>query len=405
MDISRKMDYVDQRKGTFDTTTIHEERSTMKKPTYHKFTTEPFQRFDDRNSGFSRFQREQIAKIQDLKYEQKPSVSSTAKIQKGDPSEIGEKKGFGKKDYALSWGGRTVDYLIRANLYTRDLDIDENKIDVSDSSSVTRQVKSAALWYGANLAGICEVNPAWIYSHWGDYNAFYSGGLAKAGESIEIPSWLKYCVVLIVGMDYEDIMRSPAIDASTSKAYAKMAFVATSLATYIRQLGYHAMPSGNDYAINIPLAIDAGLGEMGRNGLLITDKYGPRVRISKVFTNLPLEADEPVDLGVQAFCEECKLCAYKCPSGAIMNGKRTDKAYDESNNMYMKKWPIKAMKCMHWWEKNKSHCSNCIRVCPFNKPPGTIHTMARKVIKTTAMLDKFLIKLDEVSGYGKQVIK
>ena len=377
----------------------------MERPTYHKFITGPFLRFDDRNSGFSRFHREQIPKTKKFKYGQKPSGSSTARLQKGDPSEIGKRTGFGKKDYALSWGGRTVDYLIRANLYSRDLDIDENRVDVSDSSSITSQVKAAARWYGANLVGICEVNPAWIYSHWGDYNAFYSGGSAKAGDSIEIPSWIKYSVVLIVGMDYEDIKRSPALDASTSIGYAKMAFVAASLATYIRQLGYRAMPSGNDYAVNIPLAIDAGLGELGRHGLLITNEYGPRVRISKVFTDLPLEVDAPIDLGVQAFCEKCKLCADKCPSGAIMKGERTDKAFDESNNINVLKWPIQAMKCMYWWEKNRSHCSNCIRVCPFNKPPRIIHKMIKKVVKTTAIFDRSLVKLDGVFGYGKQVIR
>jgi reductive dehalogenase len=376
----------------------------MKKPTYQKFINGPLVRFDDRYSGFSRFHREQMEKMEKSKSGQGPSGSSTARLQKGDPSEIGKRKGFEKKDYAISWGGRTVDYLIRANLYSRDSDVDETRMDISDSSAMTRQVKAAARWYGANLVGICKANPAWIYSHWGDYNAYYSGGTAKAGDPIEIPSWVKYAVVIIVEMDYDDIRRSPALDASTSIGYAKMAFVAASLATYIRQFGYHAMPSGNDYAVNIPLAIDAGLGEHGRHGLLITNEYGPRVRISKVFTDLPLKGDTPIDLGVQAFCERCELCAINCPSRAIMKGERKDTVWDESNNINVLKWPIKAMKCMHWWEKNRSHCSNCIRVCPFNKPSGIIHTTTKKVVKSTAVFDRFLVKLDGILGYGKQVI-
>jgi reductive dehalogenase len=374
------------------------------KPPYHKFITGPLLRFDDRYSGFSRFHREQMAKMDRLKSEQGPSGSATARLQKGDPSKIGKRKGFDKKDYALSWGGRTVDYLIRANSYSRDSDVDETRVDISDRSTTTRQVKTAARWYGANLVGICEVNHAWIYSHWGDYNSYYSGGMAQAGDPIEIPSWVKYAVVIIVEMDYEDIRRSPALDASTSIGYAKMAFAAASLATYIRQFGYHAMPSGNDYAANIPLAVDAGMGEHGRHGLLITNEYGPRVRISKVFTDLPLEVDRPIDLGVQAFCEKCELCAIHCPSRALMKGERTDRAWDESNNINVLKWPIKAMRCMHFWEKNRSHCSNCIRVCPFNKPSGIIHTTTKKMIKSTAVFDRFLVKLDGKLGYGKQVI-
>ena len=53
--------------------------------------------------------------------------------------------------------------------------------------------------------------------------------------------------------------------------------------------------------ITIPMAVDAGLGELGRNGLLLTEKYGPRVRLCKVFTDLPLEPDEPIDLGPSIF--------------------------------------------------------------------------------------------------------
>ena len=37
----------------------------------------------------------------------------------------------------------------------------------------------------------------------------------------------------------------------------------------------------------------AGLGEYGRLGLLITPEFGPRVRIGKIFTDLPLSHDEP----------------------------------------------------------------------------------------------------------------
>jgi len=66
-----------------------------------------------------------------------------------------------------------------------------------------------------------------------------------------------------------------------------MAFVATSLAEFIRLLGHDAIPAGNDMALSIPLAVDAGLGELGRNGLLITKEFGPRLRLCKVFTNLP----------------------------------------------------------------------------------------------------------------------
>ena len=184
-----------------------------------------------------------------------------------------------------------------------------------------------------------------------------------------------------------------------------MSFTAPSVATYIRELGYHAIPSGNDLAINIPLAVDAGLGELGRHGMLITEQFGPRIRICKVFTDLPLAVDSPIDIGVQTFCERCQLCAEACPSKAIISGDRTDKAWDVSNNTNLLKWPVKAMDCLDWWDRNRGTCSNCMRVCPYNKPQGWLHSLVKEVVKVTPTFDRFFVKMDRAMGYGKQVIK
>lgn len=92
------------------------------------------------------------------------------------------------------------------------------------------------------------------------------------------------------------------------------------MATFIRNLGYEARAhiDGN-YEVVCPLvARDAGLGELGRMGLLMTPRLGPRVRISVVTTNLPLVTDEPLnDYSVTDFCTICKKCADACPSQAI----------------------------------------------------------------------------------------
>jgi epoxyqueuosine reductase QueG len=51
--------------------------------------------------------------------------------------------------------------------------------------------------------------------------------------------------------------------------------VSCQVAAFIRGLVHQAVPSGNDTA----LAIADGLGELGRMGLLITEKFGPCVRL------------------------------------------------------------------------------------------------------------------------------
>jgi epoxyqueuosine reductase len=57
----------------------------------------------------------------------------------------------------------------------------------------------------------------------------------------------------------------------------------------------------------------AGLGWIGRNNLLVTERYGARVRLLTVLTDLPLTVDEPLDRD----CLDCRDCVQVCPAGAI----------------------------------------------------------------------------------------
>ena len=253
----------------------------------------------------------------------------------------------------------------------------------------------------ASVVQITELNRQWVYSRLGDHS--HKLGLAgDVGDPIELPEYYRYAVIIACEMDYEHIKRSPAVEGATDLGYSQMAFAAVSVAKYIQELGYHALPNGNDTALSIPLAVDAGLGEMGRSGLLITERYGPRVRLSKVFTDLPLAVDRPVDLGVQHFCETCAKCAKRCPAQALSKGERTAEANNMSNNPGMLKWPVDAERCIGWWLRNRAHCTVCIRTCSFNKPDASWHRAATKVVGSTRALDKTLAWLDDALGYGGQ---
>jgi hypothetical protein len=79
------------------------------------------------------------------------------------------------------------------------------------------------------------------------------------------------------------------------------------LAAFIANLGYSATANHLcHYELILPaVAVDAGLGELSRMGYLLTKEFGPRIRLSAVTTDMPLAADEPVDLGIQSFCAVC----------------------------------------------------------------------------------------------------
>ncbi|HCL25061.1 MAG TPA: reductive dehalogenase, partial [Dehalococcoidia bacterium] len=100
------------------------------------------------------------------------------------------------------------------------------------------------------------------------------------------------------------------------------------LAEFIRALSYNAIPSSDRTALNIPLGIETGLGRLGRNAKLITQKYGPRCRIAKVIIDLPMETGKPKDFDVTEFCNACKKCARNCAVQAIPLGGRS---YQQSN--------------------------------------------------------------------------
>ena len=271
------------------------------------------------------------------------------------------------------------------------------KIDIDTPREVTNDIKKAARFFGASLVGVCKLDRDWVYS------AAFPLRDAKSVPN-ELSEAYQYAIAIAIEMDYEAVRCSPASpsSAATGLGYSKMAFVAGLLAHHIRGLGYNAIACGNDTACSIPIAIDAGLGELARNGLLITPEFGPRVRLAKVLTDLPLVPDRPIEFGVWDFCLQCEKCADKCPSNSIAHGEPTDKPNNISNREGVLRWPINAETCLAFWAANGTDCANCIRTCPFNKPEGRLHDFVRWGICNTPGLNKLFLWGDDLFGYGKK---
>jgi reductive dehalogenase len=266
----------------------------------------------------------------------------------------------------------------------------------TDPEILTSMVKKAALFFGADLVGITPINRNWLYTE------------NRRREPYNVPESYEYAIVMAVEMDYDAIATSPGFtsSAATGLGYSMMAFVELELVAFIQRLGYNAMTSGNNVALSVPLAIDAGLGQYGRHGILITKPFGPRVRIAKVLTDMPLVRDYP-NMGfcksVVRFCETCEKCATTCPSQSIPYGKdQTWKGSSKSNNPGVKKWYIDVESCYGFWVENGSDCSNCIRSCPFNKKDGFFHRTILWFVQHTPWLNRLIVKMDDIAGYGKQ---
>ncbi len=269
--------------------------------------------------------------------------------------------------------------------------------DASDLGHNSRTVKKAAEFFGAVATGISKLDQRWIYT---------KGFRLTSCEvfDIEIPEEYQWVINIAVEMPYEHSRYLPTYlgSAGTGYGYSKMAITTGLGAQFIRQLGYKAIPAGNDTAMSVPYAIQAGLGELGRNGVLITPKFGPRVRLSKIFTDMPLACDKPVEFGVTEFCESCKQCAEQCPAKAISEGERTTEGHNMSNANGPLKWYVDGEACHMYWTKSRCDCGICLRVCPFNKPRGRLHDAARWVIDRFPKLNKLMLTADNVCGYDKK---
>ena len=285
---------------------------------------------------------------------------------------------------------------------------EDSKLDIDEPRRISSIIKKVAKYFGADLVGICRLDHRWVYSHTYDVSPYLAGTTEKPlglSERQGIPETFQYAIILAFEMDYQlhRYVGSPLSGSPTGLGYSRMAITNSYLSEYIVNLGYQAINcTTNDVAMTIPMAMQAGLGDIGRNGLLITPQFGPRVRLSKIITDLPSAEDSPIDFGVTEFCKACEKCADHCPSKSIIYGDRTTEPINVSNVGGELKWPINAETCRMYWSKaKKGGCSICISSCPYNKVNSWPHRVVRWFADHVRWMDKLLVMGDDMLGYGK----
>jgi reductive dehalogenase len=375
----------------------------LDQPAYNKDIVEPLQRYDERQTPLSRgyvgagWQEEFVEWL-------KPNIGARGPLPRNEP-------GYTQVDLAQRIAGFSV--AIAANCHTGNFTLPRmsadlgcfydwqgrwgpdfmglaykpEKMPVHDPAEMSETVKDVGLFLGAGLVGITELDERWLYRPgWERY------GHKTLDIDAKLPESIKYAVVMAIETNYETVKHAPTAKASAAAGlgYSKMAALSHSMAKFIGALGHTAIACGNDTALSVPLGVDAGLGQLGRFGALITPEFGPRIRLCKVLTDLPLVPTKPIDFGVTEFCDLCRKCAEHCPAQAILYGPRTHKARTPSTNPGLLKWPFDGEKCFRYWWQNGSKnevgmyhvdCYQCVNVCPFNKKPGIGHDLVRRLIR------------------------
>ncbi len=255
----------------------------------------------------------------------------------------------------------------------------------------TEKVKSFAQRLGADLVGISLMKPEYAYSRRG--RMIYSE--EPWGSRIEVKH--RYAISMGFREDPDMIKTGPYHGEllETGRVYGVSAVAAVILAQYIRLLGYPARAHHfrNYQVLPVPLAVEAGLGELGRCGFLLTKELGNCLRLSTVTTDLPLECDDPVDIGVQDFCRMCRICAEACPSGSIPYG-------DKIMVRGVEKWQMDPVSCITYWQKQGTDCGICIGSCPWTARNTWYHRAASELAGRSHLARALLLWLHPII-YGK----
>ncbi len=216
------------------------------------------------------------------------------------------------------------------------------RVPAEDPAVGSKAIKARARALGAGAVGITRITEEALF------------------EGYETP--FTHAIVVLTPMDPAETadVPGPRSGIETMRAYNAAGRTVIALAAHIRSLGWPARAYGEGADIlYIPLAIAAGLGQLGKHGSLISRELGSNLRISAVLTTLPLAEDAPEDIGVDDLCAGCRRCTLDCPPGAILDTKQTVRGVE--------KWYVDFDRCVPYFTHTVG-CGICIEVCPWSRP-------------------------------------
>jgi Pyruvate/2-oxoacid:ferredoxin oxidoreductase delta subunit len=217
------------------------------------------------------------------------------------------------------------------------------RVRVDDTAAMAARIKSKAKHLGAGIVGVTRMVD----------DALYEGYARPPYE---------YVVSIGTPMDRGEMewVPQPRAAREVMRTYRRSSRIAIDLAAHIRALGWRARAyaDGEDL-IQIPLALAAGLGQLGKHGSMISNEHGSNFRLAAVLTDLPLATDVPIDIGVDDLCATCRRCTLDCPPGAIVDDKQMVRGSE--------KWYVDFDKCVPYFAMTEG-CGICIEVCPWSEP-------------------------------------
>lgn len=263
---------------------------------------------------------------------------------------------FAWDDWYAAAGGRTIKIDEVTEILRRIHDeqyprfegpVAETRHPFASAEEAAANVKEAALALGADLVGICEIEPTDVY------------------RGRTVPE--TYAVAVGQRMRWREFQVVPSRESAIEclRVYFTLGETVIGLAAHIRSLGYACRvehPIGDSDILHIPIGLKAGFGELGRHGSIINPRLGPLFRMGSVITSMPLAIDAPIDAGIAKFCDTCRACRKYCPPGAIPDERSPESGVDHLGNP---RYVVDTGRCFPYFARH-SYCSICLPVCVYN---------------------------------------
>ncbi len=109
----------------------------------------------------------------------------------------------------------------------------------------------------------------------------------------------------------------------------------------------------------------SGLGIIGKNRLLINEKYGSYVFIGEIITDIPVSIFGTFAYKDKEFCIGCGKCETACPTKALLNSENECLSAITQRKGELSNLEVELMRKVNTvWG-----CDLCQTVCPYNKNP------------------------------------
>jgi ferredoxin len=173
---------------------------------------------------------------------------------------------------------------------------------------------------------------------------------------------LPHAICLALEQEYIPTQTIPSLYAESvhGGTYERQGPLTMELVDYIRSLGYRVQVSGPSlhYGPMIPMFVEAGLGQLGANGQLLSPHFGSRARLQILLTDANVTYDKPIDYGIHQFCQVCQVCVNRCPGRALMPEKVWYRGVEKNKLVFKRCRPVMA---------RYLGCGVCMKVCPIQR--------------------------------------